>query len=74
MYLFQEVGKPELGFPNHEFIQLWTGQVHVRHESFQSLYERGCENQFRFSNFLEESFSEISIITFSIHNLNQREI
>ena len=22
MYLFQEVGKPELGFPNHEFIQL----------------------------------------------------
>ena len=24
MYLFQEVGKPELGFPNHEFIQLWA--------------------------------------------------
>ena len=23
MYLFQEVGKLELGFPNHEFIQLW---------------------------------------------------
>ena len=22
MYLFQEVGKPELGFPNHKFIQL----------------------------------------------------
>ena len=29
LYLFQEVGKPELGFPNHEFIQLWTGQVPV---------------------------------------------
>ena len=24
MYLFQEVGKPELGFPNHELIQLWV--------------------------------------------------
>ena len=23
MYLFQEVGKLELGFPNYEFIQLW---------------------------------------------------
>ena len=35
MYLFQEVRKPELGFPNHKFIQLWTGQVPVGHESFQ---------------------------------------
>ena len=24
MYLFPEVGKPELGFSNHEFIQLWA--------------------------------------------------
>ena len=24
MYLFPEVEKPELGFPNHEFIQLWA--------------------------------------------------
>ena len=74
MYLFHEVGKPKLGFPNHEFIQLWTGQVHVGHESFKSLYIRGWENQFRFSNFLEEAFSEISSITFAIHNLNQSEI
>ena len=35
MYLFQEVGKPELGFPNQELIQLWTGRVPVGHESFQ---------------------------------------
>ena len=35
MYLFQEVGKLELGFPNHQFIQLWTGRVPVGHESFQ---------------------------------------
>ena len=25
MYLLQEAGKLELGFPNHEFIQLWIG-------------------------------------------------
>ena len=24
MYLFQEVEKPEMGFANHKFIQLWT--------------------------------------------------
>ena len=24
LYLFPEVEKPELGFPNHEVIQLWT--------------------------------------------------
>ena len=35
MYVFQEVEKLEMGFANHEFIQLWTGQVPVGHESFQ---------------------------------------
>ena len=34
MYLFQEVEKPEMGFANHKFIQLWTGRVPVGHESF----------------------------------------
>ena len=29
MYLFQEVGILEMGFPNHEFIQLRTGRVPV---------------------------------------------
>ena len=48
MYLFQEVGKLELGFRNHEFIQLWVS---------------GWENQFRFPNFLEEAFSEFILIT-----------
>ena len=33
MYLFQEVEKPEMGFANHKFIQLWTGRVPVGHES-----------------------------------------
>ena len=45
MYLFREVGKWELGFSNHEFIQLWTS---------------GWENQFWFFRFLEEAVSEIS--------------
>ena len=29
MYLFQEVGKPDLSFPYHEFMQLWIGWVLV---------------------------------------------
>ena len=29
MYLFQEVEKLEMGFANHESIQLWTGQVQI---------------------------------------------
>ena len=33
LYLFQEVEKLEMGFANHEFIQLWTGQVPVGHKS-----------------------------------------
>ena len=27
--------KPELGFPNHKFIQLWTGGVSVGDKPFQ---------------------------------------
>ena len=40
LYLFQEVEKPEMGFANHKFIQLWTGRVPVGHESCLKLYER----------------------------------
>ena len=40
LYLFQEVEKPEMGFANHEFIQLWTEWVPVGPESFLQLYER----------------------------------
>ena len=64
MYLFQEVGKPELGFPNHEFIQLWARTSARRAQVLPIIvWTSGWENQFRFPNFREEAFSEISLIT-----------
>ena len=64
MYLFQEVGKPELGFPNHEFIQLWARTSARRARVLPiTVWTSGWENQFRFPKFLEEAFSDISVIS-----------
>ena len=62
--LFQEAGKPELGFPNHEFIQLWARTSARRARVLPiTVWTSGWENQFQFSNFLEEALSGISLIT-----------
>ena len=40
LYLFQEVGKLELGSSNHKFILIWTGRVRIEHKSFPLFYEQ----------------------------------
>ena len=64
MYLFQEVGKPELGFPNHKFIQLWARTSARRARVLPiTVWTSGWENQFWFPKFLEEAFSDITVIS-----------
>ena len=62
MYLFQEVGKPEMGFANHEFIQLQRTSARRARVPLVTVWTSGWQNHFRFPNFLEEAFSEISLI------------
>ena len=66
MYLFQELNIMELGFAKDKFIQFPTGQVPVGHESCGTVWTSPWQNQFHDIEFLEEAFSDITVLNFKV--------
>ena len=66
MHLFQELNIMELGFAKDKFIQFPTGQVPVGHESCGTVWTSPWQNQFHDIEFLEEAFSDITVLNFKV--------
>ena len=66
MYLFQGLNIMELGFAKDKFIQFPTGQVPVGHESCGTVWTSPWQNQFHDIEFLEEAFSDITVLNFKV--------